>query len=569
MERLFRSVRLLILLLLAGLPYASAQSTSTLHFASEPSLTPDGRSVIFSYESDLWKVPAEGGEAVRLTGMEGRETHPRVSPDGKWVAFSSTQYGNQDVYLVPLEGGPIRRLTFNESGDRVDSWSWDSEKIYFVSDRYNRMTEYAINVDGGTPQRLFGHYFNTIHNLVEHPKTDEIFFNESWESSIFAHRKHYKGAYNPDIKSYNPKTGELKQYTDYNGKDFWTTIDRDGHIYFVSDQANGEYNLYTFRDGKKTQLTDFDTSVKMPQVSADGSRIVFEKEYQLFVYDVAAGKTHKLPISGFNNRTLDKEQDFNVKGNITAFDVSPDNKKFAFVSRGELFVSDTEGKFVRELSTRPQGRVMEVKWLPDNRTLLFNQTVRGYQNWFTIAADGSGSEQQLTDENRNNRDLEISHDSTRALYLSGRDELRIMDLESLKSRTIVKDEFWAMYNPQPHFAPNDAYITYTAHRNFEEEVFVYNLETGKSSNLTHTGVTETSPVWSPDGRDLYFVSNRTEPSYPYGLQDSRIYRMPLQNYAAPFKSDKFNELFTEKKKDEAEKSDKEKKNSKNAYLSIS
>ena len=48
-------------------------------------------------------------------------------------------------------------------------------------------------------------------------------------------------------------------------------------------------------------------------------------------------------------------QDFNVKGKITNFDISPDQKKIAFLSRGLLFVSDMEGKFVRELNTNPEG----------------------------------------------------------------------------------------------------------------------------------------------------------------------------------------------------------------------
>jgi tricorn protease len=217
---------------------------------------------------------------------------------------------------MPLAGGDIKQITFNDASDNVDSWTWDSKSIYFTSGRYNSFSEYKVAATGGTPVRLFGHYFNTIHGVVEHPQTGELFFSNTWESTYFPTRKHYKGAYNPDIQSYNPKTKAYKKYTDWQGKDFWTTIDQKGNIYFVSDEGNEEYNLYTFIDGKKTALTQFPTSIKRPQVSADGSRVVFEKDYQIFVYDVASKQTQKLTLNLFRNNVLPKDQSFEVGGKI-------------------------------------------------------------------------------------------------------------------------------------------------------------------------------------------------------------------------------------------------------------
>ena len=111
--------------------FIQAQSGET-YFTLNPTLTPNAEYIIFSYEGDLWKVPAMGGNAFRLTAMEGNETGPSVSPDGKWLAFSSNQFGNDDVYVMPLSGGEIIQLTFHESDDYVSSWSWDNSKIYFI-----------------------------------------------------------------------------------------------------------------------------------------------------------------------------------------------------------------------------------------------------------------------------------------------------------------------------------------------------------------------------------------------------------------------------------------------------
>lgn len=510
-------------------------------FLSHPTLTPDGKEIVFSYEGDLWKVESRGGFAVRLTGMEGNEINPRISPDGKWLAFSADQNGNMDVYVMPLAGGDIRQLTAHDAADEVDSWSWDSKTIYFTSTRYNRMGGYQVPLKGGTATRLFPHFFNYTSGIIATP-TGELLFNDSWEGYSSTNRKRYKGAFNPDIKSYNPTTKAFHQYTDYVGKDLWPTVDQKGNIYYASDENNGEYNLYQLKGQKNIQLTSFTESIKRPYVSANGAKIVFEKGYQIYSYDVNEKKIIQPHIALNRNQVLGKQKEFNISGNISNFDISPDGKKIAFISRGELFVSDSEGKFVQQMTGQGE-RVMEVKWLEDSKTLLYSQTFKGYQNWFSRTADGKSEIKQLTNDLQNNRDIAINGHHTKAVYLSGRDEVRTMDLTSLKSETVVKDEIWAFQNSSPSFSPDGMYLLFTAMRNFEQDIFVHNLESRQTINLTNTGVSETAPYWSPDGKYIYFASNRTRPSYPTGMQNSSIFRMALTNFDQPYRRAKFEELF--------------------------
>ncbi|KAF5275481.1 hypothetical protein FQR65_LT16655 [Abscondita terminalis] len=186
---------------LGSLLTVHAQSQAS--FFSYPTLSPDGQTIVFSYDGDLWKVAADGGLALRLTAMSGTEIAPRISPDGKWLAFSSNQNGNIGLY------------TFDAAGDA-----------------------FLRTVIQSIPGKV-----------------------------ICIYAKRYKGAFNPDILSYSPKQKQFKQYTDYAGKDFWPSVDQKGAIYFASDEANGEYNLYSFVNGKKTGLTKFPTSIKRPAVS--------------------------------------------------------------------------------------------------------------------------------------------------------------------------------------------------------------------------------------------------------------------------------------------------------------
>jgi tricorn protease len=188
-----------LLALFLGVWSLNAQAQqSEAYFLSNPALTPDGQTVVFSFEGDLWKANIKDGQASRLTAMQGYETNPRISPDGRWIAFTGRQYGNSDLYLMPLNGGEIKQLTWHSAGDDMNSWSWDSQKIYFTSTRTGQLSAYTVGVQGGTPQRLFGdHYFLLDHGIFEHPSSGEIFFNDTWESSSQVARKRYKGPFNP------------------------------------------------------------------------------------------------------------------------------------------------------------------------------------------------------------------------------------------------------------------------------------------------------------------------------------------------------------------------------------
>lgn len=534
-----------VFLLGLGIVPGFAQDHSA-YFLSQPALTPDGKAVVFSFEGDLWKADLPGGQAYRLTAMQGYETNAKVSPDGKWIAFTGRQYGNPDVYVMPVNGGDIRQISFHSGSDEMNSWSWDSKTIYFTSNRLGQVSGFRVPVTGGNACRVFGNYFFQYdHNLMEHPTSGEIFFNDTWESSNQLQRKRYKGPFNPDIQSYNPKTKKYKKYTDWEGKDFGATIDRNGNIYFVSDEENGEYNLYALKEGKKQALTHFNSSIKWPSVNANGGKLVFERDYQLWEYDVALQKAEKLDISILRNSILSKDKDFEVKNNIAAFDISPDGKKLAFVSRGEIFVSDVDAKFIQQVQKGSSERAREVKWLSDNKTILFNQTKDGYLNWYTITVNNSGQPKQLTSDRKNNRAIVLNKKRTQAVYLSGRDEVRLMDLKSMESKLLAKDEIWGFQNSNPGFSPNDDYVFFTAHRNFEQDVFVHNIKQNKTINLTNTGITEADPLWSPDGKFIYFESSRLRPSYPFGMQDPKVYRLALQKMDEPYRMEKFNELFKE------------------------
>jgi tricorn protease len=113
--------------------------------------------IVFAYAGDLWSVPRDGGDAVRLTSGTGIETDAAFSPDGKQIAFTGEYDGNVDVFVVPLTGGVPKRLTWHPAPDRVLGWTPDGKRIIFSSPRtaYSRFAEmFTIPAEGGVEEKL-------------------------------------------------------------------------------------------------------------------------------------------------------------------------------------------------------------------------------------------------------------------------------------------------------------------------------------------------------------------------------------------------------------------------------
>ncbi len=554
------------LLLIATLSNAqSVQKNEPLYFASYPALSPDAKTLYFCYEGDIWKVPAAGGNALRVTAMTGYETRPRVSPDGKWLAFSSNEQGNDNVYIVPVDGGLIRQLTCHDASDRMASWSADSKFVYFESNRYNGISTYKVSIDGGTPARLFGDYYNTIANLVESPADGSFYFNESTESYASPTRKKYKGDHNPNIKNWNPETRKYTEITDYNGKDIWPMVDKNGTLYWACDSENDVYNIAVLKNGKPQILTHFTEAILYPQVSFNGEKIAYLHNYRIALYDVASGKSATPDITLAANSEKEIEQLYNAENNVSNIAVSPDGLKLAFIARGRLFVSDAKGKFAQEMPTDSKERVVDVVWDKTSKNLYYTRSRKGWFNLYKMAANPYAKEEAVYTPDSFVQQLTSNHNNTKIAFFTGSTKLELLDVAAGAVSTLANVNEWAYSVPTIQFSHDDQWITFTGMSLFEPDIFVCNVNTKQLINLTNSASIESSPVWSADGKYLYFVANPVAASFPRGSGGTQLYRMALDRYDTPFATDKFKELFKEtpeKTKEEAKPANEKDKNKK-------
>lgn len=115
----------------------------TLKSVSDPQLSPDGRWVAYvvtevdlkagESNSDIWLVPAAGGEAIKLTTSKKSDNSPRWSPDGKRIAFISAREEKTQIFLISPFGGEAEKLTDHKTAPSNIEWSPDGKKILFVA----------------------------------------------------------------------------------------------------------------------------------------------------------------------------------------------------------------------------------------------------------------------------------------------------------------------------------------------------------------------------------------------------------------------------------------------------
>ncbi|NUQ81514.1 MAG: PD40 domain-containing protein [Bacteroidetes bacterium] len=520
-----------------------------------PSVSQD--QVVFTFAGDLYTTGLQGGLARKLTSHSGDELFPRLSADGKWIAFSGQYDGNTEVYVIPSEGGDPRRLTVTATLGRDDvadrmgpnnlviGWAPDDKGVLFRS-RLKEFNDFKgqlflASLTGEIQKQLplprggFATYS---------PDGKQLAYNQVFRE--FRTWKRYRGGMADDVWIYDFGSKQTVNLTDHPAQDIIPMWIGD-KIYFLSDRdKNSRMNLYVtdVKTRTVTQLTFFtDFDVKFP--SANAGKIVFENGGFLYLLNTADSKPEakKLNIRIPDDNIWARPAWEDVSRTVSNFEISPDGNRIILGARGDVFTLPVKNGPTRNLTQSSGVHERNSKWSPDGKWIAYVSDRSGEDEIYIKAQDGSGAEMALTSGGSVYKyEFLWSPDSKKILYTDRNQVLSVVDVQSKQTKTVAKSAIWEIRDFA--WAPDSRWIAYVNPEvDMMNRIFLYSLDQDKAWPVTDGWYESSSPSFSRDGKYLFFVSNRDfNPIYSWtewnhAYQDmSRIYLVTLSAATdSPFK----------------------------------
>lgn len=513
-----------------------AQSNNKGYYRS-PALY--GDTVVFTSEGDLWKVPAEGGLAQRLTSHPGEESNAAFSPDGKTIAFSADYEGPTDVYSMPAEGGLPERRTF-DGGAIVVGWTPDG-RILYQTHRFSTLPDaQLVAIDGRNRPEIIPLSQATQGSFSGDAKT--LFFTRFPFQGSYA--KRYQGGTAENLWKFSPGQEAVPLTADYMGTSknamWWK-----GRVYFLSDR-DGTMNLWSMDEaGKRLQQHTHHQGWDMKTASLSQGRVVFQMGADLRLYDIASGAEKPIPIelpSDFDHlreHWIQSPADY-----ISAAHLAPDGNSIALTARGRAFVSPVkQGRFV-DASVHKPGRFRDARMMPDGKTLLVLSSESGEVELWQYPANGAGDPRQLTTDGNILRWEAIpSPDGKWIAHQDKNNQLFLLDAASKQQNRIGVGQ--PSHNSEPAFqdirwSPDSRWFLFSEDAaNGFSQLMLYSVETRKAIPLTTDRYNSGPAAWSQDGKWVYFFSDRalnstvgspwgTRQPDPYFDRTNKLYEMALK-----------------------------------------
>ncbi|MDN5205445.1 S41 family peptidase [Fulvivirgaceae bacterium BMA10] len=495
-------------------------------FVTAPAISPDGTTIAFSYQGDLWTMPLNEGNAQRLTIHEAYDGTPVWSPDGKNIAFTSNRFGNNDIFTTTANGGVPVRLTYRSSGDALSSWS-DGGDILFASNRAYRQIEWdtelqKISQDGGTPQRLMNAFGQTP---AISPNGRFIAFSRG---ACRISREAYKGPADKDIWIYDTQNDQYIAITNNDHQDHLPKWRGDNELLYLN-ASNGTYNIYkvaidnTGKAGTSSPVTNFTSDgVRHFDVSNDG-KIVYERDINLYTTSITGEISKKLAINISADYRFDPVEHKTYSNNVSEYEVSPNGKLDALVIHGEVFIKQHDKEKSRAINISKHAyRDQHVTWLNDS-TVIFVSDRDGQKDLYLARSSDPNKTDifkslkhnivRLTKTSDNESNPQASPDGKQLVFRRGRGKLVVADIDDkgkLNNERIMQDGWNSPSGVS--WSPDSKWLAYSMQDlNFNSEIYIHDATNkNKPVNVSMHPRSDALPVWSPDGSKLGFISNRID-----------------------------------------------------------
>lgn len=527
----------LLLGILFAIPTVNGQETLLLR---SPAIS--SQHITFVYGGDIWISDLNGQNPRRLTVNPGVEQNPIFSPNGKFIAFTANYDGNTDVYMISIEGGAPIRLTYHPASDVVRGWL-NNDEVYFTS---TRDYQYAIsprlhkvNVTGGISSPLImpeayqgspapgGGYWAYIKN-TDPTERDRVAF------------KRYRGGGMPSIWIFNEKTHDIEIIPGENSNDVKPLWLGQNKIYFLSDR-NKIVNIYSYDTKSKQveQLTNYN-DYDVRTLSGYGNQLIFEQAGRIHTLAVENSQINTIPVHIQADAPYKRSHYVNMSEGIRAYGISPSGQRALFESRGEIFTVPKEKGSARNISDSPGSHERFPNWSPDGKWISYISDING--KYELILKDQSGVKESLQIPLGTTTfyfEPTWSPDSKKLFYNDSHLNLYYVDINTHQVVKVDDDRLGAHTGRvsnhfQPTWSPDSKWIGYIKTLpNAVSALFIYELETGNTHQITDGMSSVRGPAFSRDGNYLFFTASTNIGLTNSGLHMS-AYERPTNYYVYAF-----------------------------------
>nr|WP_294989048.1 S41 family peptidase [uncultured Sediminibacterium sp.] len=524
-------MRKLSLALLSLVAYMQVEAQSEPNWMRYGAISPDGKTIAFTYKGDIYKVPTSGGSATPLTFHEANDLMPIWSKDGKQLAFASDRFGDFDVFVIPAEGGEAKRITWHSAPEYPYSFSADNKSVIFGSTRMDMASNrtyptgsqpelYKVGLNGGRVEQVL----STPAEWVSFSNTGQYMLYQDKKGGENQWRKHHTSSIARDIWIYDNNAKTHKKITNFNGEDRNPVFtDGDKAFYYLSEES-GSFNVHkmALEGGKSQQLTSFKKHpVRFLSLANDGT-LCFGYDGELYTMK-GNGKPQKVSVSIVADARTNNTRIVPVSGGVRDMAVSPNGKEVAYIFRGEVFVSSVDGGITKRITNTPEQERL-VSFSPDGKTLLYTSE-RG-NSWKIYETKKQRAEEPyfyastvlnetaIIANNNENYEPSYSPDGKEIAFIENRMTLKVYNIASKQTRTILTDkELFSMGDNDQYFqwSPDGKWFLfdYAVPGIAPGEVGLVSADgKGNVINLTESGFNDSRAKWIMGGKAMMWFSNR-------------------------------------------------------------
>jgi Tol biopolymer transport system component/C-terminal processing protease CtpA/Prc len=479
-----------------------------------PAISPDGKSIAFSWHGDIWVVPFPSGEARRVTTAEPHEERPAWSPDGRRLAYVSEASGNGDIHIVDLETLKCRALTRHEADEDGPAWSPDGRWIAFESNR-------DPNVDLPANDRWFDVWVAPAEGGTARRVTRFGGRNPSWseDGRWIAFDRYGSGYGDGEHDIYVVEsTGGVPRLVVAGDEDSRRPVFRSGNIYYSSGGHGPRQRLVAniwriaIQGGAALQLTGFEENLAQdPSVSRDSEVLAFEYDYELYYLALKERSPRprkiEIRISGDPyEESRGRSESRLLDGGLKSPSWSPDSRRFVGSLESDLWLVPSEGGDAARL-TEGVDEERDARWSADGRSVIYVGGPFGMPgDIYRIAAEG-GRIEKITRESavyRNPCESEDGRTIACGLETMSGSDLALIDAESGRPKQTIGAK--ETDETCPVLRGNRlAYLRYDSSRD-RSEIVLRDLDRGTEETLFEEPGQCQYLDWSRDGKKLLYCA---------------------------------------------------------------